>query len=813
MNILHITDSHGTVKSPEGRTDIYYLSFLKKMYEIKYIIKQYDIKLIIHTGDLFHSPRVSDKFTGQLAEIIKSYGIPMYVVPGNHDIEGYNINTLDQTKLGLLYKTGVVNELSRNTSPISIKSKSEGISINISGQEYYKDIDTGNMDDFQMKTSNSADVNILAIHGYLCDKPQNPNINHTLCSNIVTDADIILSGHFHESFIYNGPDFSVCNPGSMMRVEANAYNKKHKPQYGILNIENNNGSVTWNYNLHEFQIAEPSKDVFDFKAKDLKKKTLITLENFKNSIANTNFNDDLSVSIEKMIQDVADNMSLQDPEKTDVINRSKTFYNNALNNYPDKLEVQNGFIRDINRKILKSVTIKNFQSHEDTKVEFKDGLNVIIGESNTGKTSILRAIKWVIDNDPSGSDFITTGANECEVTVEFDDGTKLTRRRTRKDTGTYEVTGKTEQPDGTITYWNDTYRGFSNDIPVEVSNIHQMPKINLTKDLSMHLNMMSQLDGPFLIADSPQVRASVIGRLTGTQVIDLAIKDVNKAILDNSKEINVYKQQKQDAEYALSLVNIDVISRFYEKLDKLNTYVANNFGVLEEAMTTFDKANNTKMKVNDYMTLLYAQENTVKLLSGWIAILSYVDNQKNISDTHKEYVNTYNKIINFKNSLVKLNAITSLKKFTDISSDRISKLGRIQEICNKYYSIKQSLDNDKKFLSDYTNMVNNQQNAKKCLEDILKYYNFSLNVNNNSSSLITKYNTLKMSIERNEEILKNCNTEIDKLNKEINKLNKQQLKLIKENNICPCCGQKLSSKEHIINVNNFFKEEHKCQSK
>ena len=60
MKILHITDSHGTAKSPQSRTDIYYLAFLKKMYELKYVIQQEDIKLIIHTGDLFHSARVSD---------------------------------------------------------------------------------------------------------------------------------------------------------------------------------------------------------------------------------------------------------------------------------------------------------------------------------------------------------------------------------------------------------------------------------------------------------------------------------------------------------------------------------------------------------------------------------------------------------------------------------------------------------------------------------------------------------------------------------------------------------------------------------
>ena len=119
MKILHITDSHGTVKGPESRKDIYYITFLKKLYELGLIIKKYDIKMVIHTGDLFHTARVSDKFAGQVSEMIKAMGIPFYVVPGNHDIEGYTTDTIDQTKLGLLAKAKVVTILDRD-NPICI---------------------------------------------------------------------------------------------------------------------------------------------------------------------------------------------------------------------------------------------------------------------------------------------------------------------------------------------------------------------------------------------------------------------------------------------------------------------------------------------------------------------------------------------------------------------------------------------------------------------------------------------------------------------------------------------------------------------
>ena len=79
MKILHVTDSHGTMKTPENRTDSYYYSFLKKLAELYYVSARDSIDFIIHTGDLFHSSRVSNKFMGQVSEIIKR-------IKNNHNI-------------------------------------------------------------------------------------------------------------------------------------------------------------------------------------------------------------------------------------------------------------------------------------------------------------------------------------------------------------------------------------------------------------------------------------------------------------------------------------------------------------------------------------------------------------------------------------------------------------------------------------------------------------------------------------------------------------------------------------------------------
>ena len=101
MKILFMTDTHLTAKSPQSRTDIYEITTLKKFTEIGHIIKNNNVDLVIHGGDMFHTAKVSLRYAGHIAEIIKSWGVPVHVVPGNHDLYGYNLSTIDQTILGL----------------------------------------------------------------------------------------------------------------------------------------------------------------------------------------------------------------------------------------------------------------------------------------------------------------------------------------------------------------------------------------------------------------------------------------------------------------------------------------------------------------------------------------------------------------------------------------------------------------------------------------------------------------------------------------------------------------------------------------
>jgi len=135
--------------------------------------------------------------------------------------------------------------------------------------------------------------------------------------------------------------------------------------------------------------------------------------------------------------------------------------------------------------MIKTLEIKNFQSHRDTVIEFHPGVNVIQGSSRNGKSAILRSLNYVINNKPSGMRHISFWAkektkilDECRVSIEFGDGHKVAR--IRGDINGYQIDD--EKP----------LEAVEQSVPDAVATLCNFSEINIQK----------QMDAPFLLATS-----------------------------------------------------------------------------------------------------------------------------------------------------------------------------------------------------------------------------------------------------------------------------------------------------------------------
>lgn len=81
--------------------------------------------------------------------------------------------------------------------------------------------------------------------------------------------------------------------------------------------------------------------------------------------------------------------------------------------------------------MLKSIRLVNYQAHQDTYIEFTDTQTVITGANNSNKTGVIRALEILLFGAPFPEYDISHGETKSILEVEFQDGRKVIRTRTK----------------------------------------------------------------------------------------------------------------------------------------------------------------------------------------------------------------------------------------------------------------------------------------------------------------------------------------------------------------------------------------------
>jgi exonuclease SbcC len=77
---------------------------------------------------------------------------------------------------------------------------------------------------------------------------------------------------------------------------------------------------------------------------------------------------------------------------------------------------------------LVSLTVENFQPHRHRVIDFDESVTVLVGANGSGKSSVIRAIRWVAFNRPLGDSVIRWGSKHARVKL-VTETAKIVRER------------------------------------------------------------------------------------------------------------------------------------------------------------------------------------------------------------------------------------------------------------------------------------------------------------------------------------------------------------------------------------------------
>lgn len=251
-------------------------------------------------------------------------------------------------------------------------------------------------------------------------------------------------------------------------------------------------------------------------------------------------------------------------------------------------------------KHIKNLILKNFQQWKSGTITFSEGLNVIIGNTESGKSTLFRAINSILTGKMP-EDYIRKGTKGCEVKILFSDETVFRRLRNKKD--------NIIDANGTI------FERVGKEIPFEY--FKQLGKTSIefgNKQLS--LCSYSQFEPHFFITLSDYDKSKLIGTICGIDIVDKIVDSINKDIRDNNSTIkfleaqiynNTQDKESKQKEYdllALKTKNLESYLRNAQYKFKTLENISNlsyKLGLLNSDISTYQtKLNALKTKINDF---------------------------------------------------------------------------------------------------------------------------------------------------------------------------------------------------------------------
>lgn len=242
---LFFTDQHLAGENPRHRIDDFPQAILRKQKEVYEIAEAERCDFVAFGGDWFNYYRIFNyEVIADSMDIVCGSRLQTYLVVGEHDIYGHNIQTYPSSTLAFVV---------RRCGKMTILWEP----LEISGVVLHGKHETDKMGDVLARPKDESKTNILVCHELItCNDAPFEMIKTDTLRN--TGFDLIVSGDLHDGYSTHQVDSTwFCNPGSLARrATSDAW---RWPQVAIVTIEKGKSPVI---ELRRLSCASAGSEVF-----------------------------------------------------------------------------------------------------------------------------------------------------------------------------------------------------------------------------------------------------------------------------------------------------------------------------------------------------------------------------------------------------------------------------------------------------------------------------------------------------------------------------------------------------------------------
>lgn len=293
--------------------------------------------------------------------------------------------------------------------------------------------------------------------------------------------------------------------------------------------------------------------------------------------------------------------------------------------------------------MINQVHFKNTQKHKDLTLNFIEGLNVITGSTDSGKTSLLRGLLFALDNKGTSDKLLTWDAREGSVEITID-GNQITRSFGKENA--YYLNG-------------ERFTAFRKDVPAPISSIVNMDDINI----------QNRRDMPFMVYATASSNAEQFSTM-------LDLTEIQNTVDNLKSKVKKAKEKKEVLDEKLKLVEkelgqyteLEAASKRFSALcaraDKLSSYRSR----ANDLSASFQEIRLLSKRLSEQSVGLTAHEK-FKRISYSFKELSALKTQANSLKTHFNQLKSLHQRVKqsmqAKTAFEQINKLIEQKQFID----------------------------------------------------------------------------------------------------------------------------------------------------